>query len=49
VFFITGEASTNSSATTPPPTISHLINDGKSILEEPELRTASWFQDGMPR
>jgi len=47
--FSSGEASTNSSATTPPPTISHLINDGKSILEEPELRTASWFQDGMPR
>ena len=47
--FSSGEASTNSSATTPPPIISHLINEGKSILEEPELRTASWFQDGMPR
>ena len=47
--FSSGEASTNSSATTPPPLITNHILESKSILEEAELQTAPWFQDAMPR
>eukprot|EP00093_Oithona_nana_P005163 05163.XXX_263540_264974_1 [CDS] Oithona nana genome sequencing. len=47
--FSSGEASTNSSATTPPPLITNHILESKSILEEPELQNAPWFQDAMPR
>ena len=50
--FSSGEASTNSSATTPPPsmTSSNIYqHDSTSILDEPELRNAPWFQKGIPR
>ena len=47
--FSSGEASTNSSATTPPPLITNHILESKSILEEAELQNAPWFQDAMPR
>lgn len=39
--FSSGDASTNSSGTTPPPS--------SNIMDEPELQSAPWFQEGMPR
>ena len=50
--FSSGEASTNSSATTPPPSMSSNLyqqHESVSILDEPELKSAPWFQKGIPK